>query len=148
MASTSTYLNFPGSTEAAFLFYKTVFKTDFAAPIMRMGDIPPSPDRPSMSDADKRLVMHVALPILGGHVLMGTDAVESMGQHLTFGSNVSINLQPDTRAEAERLFAALAHEGKVTMPLTDMFWGDYFGTLIDRFGVQWMINCSEKKSAE
>lgn len=146
MARTSTYLNFTGNTEAAFEFYKSVFKTEFAAPIARMGSVPAAPDMPALSAAEKELVMHVALPILGGHMLMGTDALESMGHTLTFGNNFSINLEPDTRAEADRLFAALSAGGKVTMPLQDMFWGAYFGTLVDKFGVQWMVNCEERKS--
>jgi PhnB protein len=84
------------------------------------------------------------LPILGGHMLMGTDALESMGHKLTFGNNFSINLEPDSRAETERLFQELSEGGQVTMALADMFWGSYFGTLVDRFGVQWMFNCPAK----
>jgi PhnB protein len=145
MARTSTYLNFMGNTEEAFLFYKSVFKTEFVGPIHRMGDVPAAPEGPQLSEADRSSVMHVALPILGGHVLMGTDALESMGHTLTFGTNVSINLEPDTRAETEELFKALGAGGKVTMELQDMFWGDYFGTLTDKFGVQWMFNHSQPK---
>jgi PhnB protein len=144
MARTSTYLNFMGNTEAAFSFYQSVFGTQLT-PIMRMREVPPWPGMPALSEAEQNMVMHVELPIVGGHVLMGTDALESMGHTLVFGSNVSINLEPDTRREAERLFEALAVGGKVTMPLTDMFWGDYFGTLTDRYGVQWMVNCGEPK---
>ncbi|MBX3202733.1 MAG: VOC family protein [Labilithrix sp.] len=145
MARTSTYLNFPGNTEAAFTFYASVFGTTPATPIMRMGDVPPAPGMPALSEKEKSYVMHIMLTILGGHVLMGTDAVESMGQKLTFGNNVSLNLEPDTRKETERLFALLSEGGKVEMPLQDMFWGDYFGHLTDQFGVRWMFNCSEKK---
>jgi PhnB protein len=146
MARTSTYLNFLGKTEEAFLFYKTVFKTEFAAPIARMNDVPPAPGMPELKEAEKNMVMHVELPIVGGHALMGTDALESMGHTITFGTNVSINLEPDTRSETERLFNELGKGGNVTMPLQDMFWGAYFGTLIDRFGVQWMFNCTEAKT--
>jgi PhnB protein len=144
MARTSTYLNFMGNTEAAFEFYRSVFKTDFNGPIARLGDVPPGPGMPQLSDADKSKVMHIELPIVGGHVLMGTDAIESLGHHLTFGNNVSINLEPDTREEAKRLFDALAEGGKVGMALADMFWGAYFGSLTDKFGVMWMVNCAGK----
>jgi PhnB protein len=145
MASVSTYLNFPGTTEQAFEFYRSVFGTDYLAPIQRMGDIPAMPGQPSpLPGVDPHLVMHVALPILGGHLLMGTDCTPAMGFTLQPGNNVYINLQPDTRAEAERLFARLAEGGKVEMPLQEMFWGDYFGSLSDRFGVRWMINCASK----
>jgi PhnB protein len=88
--------------------------------------------------------MHIELPIVGGHLLMGTDTLESMGHTLTVGDNVSINLEPDTREEAKRLFDALAVGGKVTMPLADAFWGAYFGSVTDRYGVQWMVNCAAK----
>jgi PhnB protein len=139
VAQTSTYLNFAGTTEAAFTFYKSVFGTEFVGEIARMGDAPPQEGQPALSDEDKQLVMHVALPILGGHLLMGTDATESMGMTLNQGNNVYIALQPDTREEADSLFAALSAGGKVEMPMADMFWGDYFGSLVDQYGVQWMV---------
>jgi PhnB protein len=144
MARVSTYLNFTRSTEEAFLFYQSVFKTEFAGPIMRFNDGPPCPGQPPLPAADAKLVMHVALPILGGHMLMGSDAPESMGFKVNMGNNSYINLEPDTRAETDRLFAALSAGGKVDMPLQEMFWGSYWGTLTDRFGVQWMFNCAAK----
>ena len=144
MAKVSTYLNFARSTEEAFLFYQSVFGGEFSMPIQRFKDIPQHPDQPPLAEADKNLVMHVALPILGGHVLMGTDAPESMGFSVRQGNNVYINLEPDTRVETERLFAALSIAAKVEMPLQEMFWGAYFGSLTDRFGVQWMFNCENK----
>lgn len=141
MARVSTYLNFPRSTEAAFEFYRSVFGGEFAGGIKRFADIPPSPGQPAIADGDRQLVMHVELPILGGHVRMGTDAPESMGFRCAPGNNVYINLEPDSRADADRLFAALSAGGRVEMPMADMFWGAYFGSFTDRFGVQWMINC-------
>jgi len=144
MPRVSTYLNFPRSTERAFVFYRSVFGGDFNGPIHRFADVPSAPSQPPMAEADKNLVMHVELPILAGHVLMGTDAPESMGFTLTQGNNVHINLEPDTRVDTDRLFTALAVGGKVEMALQDMFWGAYFGSLTDQFGVHWMFNCSAK----
>lgn len=144
MATVSTYLNFPRNTEEAFNYYKSIFGTDFQGGIMRFSDIPPMEGAPAIAEADKNLVMHVALPIMDGHVLMGTDAPESMGFKVNFGNNVYINLQPDTREETRRLFKALSEGGKVEMELQDMFWGDYYGSCTDKYGVQWMFNCSEK----
>jgi PhnB protein len=144
MARVSTYLNFTRSTEEAFNFYKSVFKTEFSGPIARFKDIPPDPSQPALADADKNLVMHVELPILGGHVLMGTDAPESMGFTLTPGNNMFLNLEPDSRGETDRLFKALSEGGKVDMPLQEMFWGGYFGSMVDRFGIRWMFNCTSK----
>ncbi len=145
MATVSTYLNFSRHTEEAFNFYKKVFKSKFnGAGLMRFKDIPPSDNTPPMPEEDKNLVMHVELPILGGHRLMGTDAPECLGFNVNAGNNIHINLEPDTRKETERLFNALSEGGKVTMPLQDMFWGDYYGSCTDKFGIQWMFNCSEK----
>jgi PhnB protein len=144
MATTSTYLNFSSGTEDAFNFYKTVFGTEFLGGIMRHGDAPLPPDAPALSEVHKNLVMNVALPILGGHILMGSDVPEAMGYTIDQGNNVYICLDPDTRADADRLFAALSAGGQVEQAMQDMFWGDYFGSLVDRFGVQWMINCTSK----
>jgi PhnB protein len=141
MARVSTYLNFPRTTEAAFAFYKSVFGTEYGMPVMRFKDAPPNPQCP-LDPADADLVIHVELPILGGHVLMGTDAPESMGFKLVAGNNCHLNLEPDTRAEADRLFNALSEGGEVQMPMQDMFWGAYFGSFRDRFGIQWMVNCA------
>jgi PhnB protein len=88
--------------------------------------------------------MHIALPILGGHVLMGTDAPESMGFKVSLGNNIYINLQPDTRTETDNLFKGLSAGGKVEQELQEMFWGDYYGSCQDKFGVRWMFNCEEK----
>lgn len=146
MASVNTYLNFPRNTEDAFNFYKTVFGTEFKEPgIMRFGDIPPSDDMPPIPDEDKNLVMHIALPIFNGHVIMGTDAPESMGFKLKMGNNVYISLHPDTRKETDELFRKLSTGGIVEQELQEMFWGDYYGSCSDKFGVHWMFNCDEKK---
>ena len=145
MARVSTYLNFSNNTEEAFNFYKSVFGGDFNGGINRFCDIPPSTEMPPLPDAVKNLVMHIELAITGGHVLMGTDAPESMGFNVKSGNNVYINLEPDTRAETKRLYDALSTGGKVEMELQDMFWGAYFGSCTDKFGVQWMFNCNEKK---
>jgi PhnB protein len=88
--------------------------------------------------------MHVELEIPGGHKLMGNDAPESMGFKVTQGNNIYIMVEPDTRSETQRIFAALSQGGKVTQELQDMFWGSYYGSCNDRFGVQWMFNCTEK----
>lgn len=143
MARTSTYLNFPRNTEEVFNFYKSVFGGEFSGGgVARMGDFPPEPDMPQLAEEDKQLIMHIELPIVGGHVLMGTDAPESMGFKVIQGNNIYINLEPDTKAETKRLFDGLSAGGTVTMELQMMFWGAYYGSCTDKFGVQWMFNCT------
>lgn len=145
MSRVCTYLNFSRNTEEAFNFYKSIFGGEFSRGGMaRFRDIPQEPGKPPIPEADTNLVMHIELPILGGHVLMGTDSPESMGFQLNKGNNVHINLEPDTKAETKKLFDVLSAGGKVTMQLQDMFWGAYFGSCIDKYGVHWMFNCTQK----
>jgi len=146
MTNVSTYLNFPGTTEEAFNFYRSVFGGEFVGGINRFGDIPAEAlaGMPPMTESDKKLVMHIQLDIMDGHALMGTDASESMGQKVSMGNSVSISLHPDTREEADRLFTSLSEGGAVIMPIQDMFWGDYYGAFTDKFGISWMVNCSTK----
>ncbi len=143
MAQTSTYLNFSGNAEEAFNFYKAVFHSEFIdGKIHRFADMPEQEGMPPISEEDKNLVMHVTLPILGGHLLMGCDVPESMGFSVNFGNNVYISLHTDSKAEADEFFEKLSEGGEVEMKMSDMFWGDYFGSLKDRFGIKWMINCA------
>lgn len=144
MARVSTYLNFERETEAAFNFYKSIFGTEFDGEIYRFSGIPLQEGVPELSEEDKNLIMHIQLPILGGHRLMGTDSPESMGFKLKMGNNVYIMLEPDTKAETRKLFVLLSHDGEVEQELQEMFWGDLYGSLTDKFGVKWMFNCGEK----
>lgn len=148
MAKVCTYLNFARETEKAFNFYKSVFGGEFTAPIARFADMPPQEGTPPLPQAERQLVMHVELPIPGGHLLRGSDAPESMGFKVKQGNNVYINLELDTRPETDRLFKALSDGGEVEMPMQDMFWGDYFGSFADRFGIKWMLICSGKKGGK
>jgi uncharacterized glyoxalase superfamily protein PhnB/uncharacterized protein YndB with AHSA1/START domain len=143
-ARVSTYLNFDGKTEEAFLFYQSIFKTEFIGGIQKFGEIPASPDQPAIADEIKNMVLHVELPLLGGHILMGTDAPKEMGFTLNSGNNMHINLEPDSRAEADRLFDALAKDGIIDMPMQDMFFGAYYGALKDKYGINWMITFQNK----
>jgi PhnB protein len=127
MARASIYLNFPGNTEEAFVFYQSVFGGNFGNDgIARFGDMPAMDGAPPMS----------------GLILMGTDAPQEMGFSVIQGNNVNINLEPDSRNEAERLFYALSDGGIILQPLQEMFWGAYYGQLQDQFGIHWMVNCA------
>jgi PhnB protein len=141
MSRVSTYLNFPGTTEEAFRFYEKVFGTEISSDIFRMGDMAGGSDGPPLSDAEKNLVGHIELPILGGHVIMATDMVESLGQRCQVGNNTTINLEPDTREETDRLYQALSEGGTESTGMQEMPWG-YWGCTLDRYGIRWMFNCA------
>lgn len=140
-ARVTNYLNFDGKTEEAFLFYKSIFKTEFIGKgIQRFGEIPATEGHPPIPDEIKKMVLHVELPITDNYILMGTDAPKEMGFTLIKGNNMHICIEPETRAEADRLFNALSEGGNVTMPMADMFFGAYFGEFSDKYGINWMIN--------
>ena len=125
------------------MYYKSVFGGEFGNDgIARFGDMPQMEGTPPMSDALKVMIVHVELEITGGLILMGTDAPKEMGFSVIQGNNVNVNLEPDTREEADRLFKALSEGGRVLQPLQEMFWGAYYGHLQDRFGIYWMVNCA------
>lgn len=145
MARTGIYLNFNGNTEEAFNYYKKVFKTEFAGPIMRMKEVPPADGMPKLSEKEANSIMHIALPIVGGTRIMGTDVLESMGQKYKPGNNVTISLEVDTKEELDRLYDALAEGGSEKSEPKEQFWGDYWGSCLDRFGVRWMFDCPVKR---
>jgi PhnB protein len=136
MATMNPYLNFNGTTEEAFNFYKKVFGGEFTL-LQRIRETPMAKQFPE-NEQDR--VMHVSLPIGKGNVLMASDVLESMGQKLTPGNNYHISLATESEAETTKLFNALSAGGNVTMPLEKQFWGALFGMCIDKFGVSWMVN--------
>ena len=135
------YLNFDGQAEEAFNFYKSVFGGEFLM-LQKMGD---APDADKIPDNEKNRVMHVALPINEHTILMASDCLPSAGHVLKKGNNMYISINTDSREEADRLFYGLSAGGKIEMPMDDMFWGDYFGSFTDKFGIQWMVNFGSYK---
>ena len=129
------YLNFDGNAEAAFDFYARCFggKVTMRA---RYGDAPPEmPMPPEMRDK----MMHVRLEV-GDQVLMASDAMAPQCPYTPI-KGCSVSIQLDSPEQAERIFHALAEGGTVQMPIQQTFWAARFGSLVDRYGVPWMINC-------
>ena len=135
MAAINPYLTFDGNCDEAFEFYKSVFGGDFLTK-MRFNDM--DTGQP-VQESEKNRIMHVALPIGEGTILMASDIPSAMGP-LTIGNNFSISINGKSEAEADKLFNGLSAGGKVTMPMGKVFWGAYFGMFTDKFGIQWMIN--------
>ena len=136
MATVNPYLNFNGNTEEAFNFYKSVFGGEFIT-VQRFKD---TPEADKIPEADRDKIMHIALPIGKGTILMATDALESMGHPLTVGNNFYMSVNANSEKEADKLFKALSAGGRVTIPIEKAFWGAYFGMFTDKFGIHWIIN--------
>ena len=139
MTKINPYLNFPGNTEEAFNFYKSVFGGEFLGDVVRFGDMPME-GHENMSEEDKNKIMHIALPIGDGNMIMATDAMESMGQKLTQGNNFYISVSADSKDEARSIYDKLSAGGAIEMPIGDVPWGSYFGMFKDKFGTQWMVS--------
>ncbi|MFI5035491.1 MAG: VOC family protein [Acidimicrobiales bacterium] len=137
MSRVSNYLNFNGNAEEAFAFYAQLFGTELTGPIARFRDMPANVEMPPLPDEELDLVMHAELPILNGFVLMATDLISSMGS-VRPGNNVSINLEVDTKEEADRLYDALSVGDPDVPGMRQEFFG-YWGSCQDRFGVRWIV---------
>jgi PhnB protein len=135
MGIINPYLNFKGTTEEAFNFYKSVFGGEFIT-LQRFGDTPGCDGMPA---EDKNKIMHIALPI-GANVLMGTDVTEGQPFPFTEGNNISLSINASSEADADTKFNGLSAGGKVIMPMEKAFWGAYFGMFTDKFGINWMVN--------
>ena len=132
----NTYLHFNGDCREAFDFYRSIFGGDFEI-VQTFGDGPPDMGIP---DAEKNNIMHVSLSV-GASMLMGSDVPAAFGPPPNKGNNFSISYDAQSKKETDDLFAKLSEGGVATMPPQDMFWGAYFGSCIDRFGINWMVSC-------
>ena len=140
MATVNPYITFNGNCEEAFNFYKSVFGGEFPY----VGRYSEMPAEFQVGDDEANKIMHVSLPI-GNTVLMGADSSEKFGQAAVAGNNFSVSVNADSKEEADKLFNGLSEGGKVTMPMSDTFWGSYFGMLVDKFGIQWMMSFDQNK---
>ena len=141
MLQINPYLVFNGDCEAAFEFYKSVFGGEFND-INRFGEMP-AIEGQEMPEELKSKIMHVSYNI-GSSVLMGSDSNPMQG-NVSFGQNVSLSINAESKEEADKVFAGLADGGQITMPIQNTFWGAYFGMCTDKFGMMWMVNFDEVK---
>lgn len=136
----TTYVNFRGQCEDAFKFYESTLGARIG-PVFKYAGSPMAGDVPT--DWQQK-VMHGSLTI-GNQVLMADDAVPERYEQ---PQGFSLSLQMRDSAEAERVFGALANEGRILMPLEKTFWADRFGVVIDRFGIRWLVNCDGTESGD
>jgi PhnB protein len=127
------YLYFNGQCEAAFKFYEQVLGG-------KIESMPPHTGTPAAEHVPAEWgnkILHARLNV-GGQMLMGSDAPP---EHYAQPKGFSVSLDIKEPAETERIFHALASEGKVEMPIQKTFWAARLGMLVDRFGIPWMVNC-------
>ena len=142
MTTINIYLTFEGNCAEAFEFYRSVFGGEFQS-YSKFSEMPPQQGFEIPSDQKERL-MHVSLPISEESVLMGSDTGGEWASSFKKGNNFSISINTDNKAEADRIFLALSQGGKVTMPMAETFWESYFGSFMDKFGINWMVSAPLK----
>ena len=135
----SIYLHYADNCRDAFEFYRSVFGGEFDI----MTTFAEGPSDMGVPEEERDNVLHVSYTI-GSSVLMGSDVPSQFGPLPTAGSNFAISYASQSREETDDLFGKLSEGGAVTMPLGDMFWGDYFGSCTDKFGVNWMFSYEQQ----
>ena len=138
MATLNAYITFDGNCEEAFNFYKSVFGVEFSY-LGRFKDMPRIEGQ-AAPESEGEKIMHVSMPISKETVLMGCDSFDFIGGPTLFGNNISISINTESKAEADKLFDGLSAGGKVTMPMNKTFWSSYFGMFTDKFDIHWMVS--------
>ena len=139
MLTANPYLNFDGQAEEAFASYRSILGGDFLGPLRKVSS---APGMEKLPEKEKNRVLHIALKVNDKLTIMASDIIPSFGHELKVGNNNYILLNVDSKADADRIFGSLSQDGEIEMKMGDQFWGAYFGSFIDKFGIHWMINHS------
>lgn len=133
--SLNIYPTFDGNCRAAFDFYRSIFGGDFSA----LQTFAQGPADMGVPEEEQDRLLHISRPI-GTSVLMGSDSSSAFGSPPVAGNNFSISINGQSKEHCDDMFAKLSDGGMVKMPMDETFWGAYFGTWTDKFGINWMIN--------
>lgn len=128
------YLFFRGRCEEAIEYYKAKLGATEVMKL-RFKDNPDKPGPDKVPAALDNRIMHAELRI-GSDVILMSDGMRT--GPLDFDC-MSLSLAVPSEAEADRLYNALAPDGKVQMPMGKTFFSPRFGAVADKFGVAWMI---------
>ena len=139
MTTINPWINFNGNAEEACTFYKSVFGGEFTK-IVRFKDLASAEF--SVSEKEEHKIMYIALPIDTGNVLIANDVPEFMGKVNENENRSKISISTESKEEANRLFSGLSAGGNIEGPMGDSPWGTYAGMLRDKYGIEWIIECS------
>ena len=131
------YLFFNGQCEEAFNVYARILGGTIEAMMKHQGTPAEGHVPPEWGDK----IMHASLRVGEGVIMASDDPSEHFRQPQGF----YVSLHFTDVAEAERVYNALAENGKINMPFEETFWAVRFGVLVDRFGIPWMINVGKEQ---
>ncbi|MFD1032347.1 VOC family protein [Metaplanococcus flavidus] len=132
------YLNFDGQGQEASHFYSDVLGAELVG-LVTYGEAN-AEDMEGIPDEAKDMVMNSQILLKNGDYLMISDVPPGMGMSFQQGNNVSITITFDDQEEAKTIFGKLAEGGKVSMELQETFWSPLYGSVSDRFGIEWQIS--------
>jgi PhnB protein len=139
MTTINPWINFNGNAEEAFTFYKSVLGGEFTK-ITRFKDLASAEFPVPENEGNK--IMHIALPISNGSVLMANDVPEIMGKVNERENRSKIVLSTENKEEADRLFNGLSAGGEIEGPMGTSPWGTYAGMFRDKYGIEWIVEFS------
>ena len=140
MALINPHINFNGNAEEAFTFYKSVFGGKFVK-IIRFKDLA-SPEFP-VAEKEENKIMHIALLMGKGNMLMGNDVPEILGTTNENENRSKIVITAESKEEADKLFNGLSAGGEIEGPIGDSPWGSYFGCFRDKYGIEWIVEFAQ-----
>lgn len=143
MATINPHINFNGNAQEAFNFYKSVFGGEFTN-IIHFKDLASSDFK--IAEKEENKIMHIALSIGKCSMLMGNDVPEIMGKTNENENRSKIVISAESKEEADKLFNGLSVGGQIEMPIADSFWGTYFGSFRDKYGIEWMVDFDSKNN--
>lgn len=135
MTTLNPYLNFNSNTRDAMRFYQSVLGGQLSMQTFGEAGM-------AKTDSEKDLIIHALLKS-GEIVIMASEG--HPGEEVKFGDNINLSISGSDEETLTKYFNGLAEGGKVNMPLAKQFWGDTFGMLTDKFGVQWMVNITSEQ---
>jgi len=138
MTILNAYINFKDKAKEAMTFYQTVLGGELTMTTFNEGGM-------SQSDGDANLIMHSMLKTDSGLVLMGSDIPPSMQTNDTLHKGMGLSLSGEDEVELKGYWEKLSEGATITMPLEKAPWGDQFGMLTDKFGIDWMVNINAPK---
>jgi PhnB protein len=142
MTKINPWINFNGNAEDAFNFYRSVFGGEFGK-VLRFKDMA-GPEF-TVSDVDANKIMQIVLPIGVSNMLIGNDVPEFMGKVSENENRSKIQIDTESKEEAEKIFIGLSAGGSVEVPMGESAWGTYFGMFRDIYGIEWIIECNPNK---
>lgn len=141
MATINPWINFNGNAEEAFTFYKSVFGGEFTK-VVRFKDI--ATEEFPVDEKEEKKIMYIALPIGKENMLIANDVPEIMGRVNENENRSKISINAESKEEADKLFNGLSVGGEVEGPMGDSPWESYAGMFRDKYGIEWIIEFSNK----